>query len=61
MTTASRSLKYVTNYPRMAVVKVTINFYRLDEAYIKITFGVIVIIATGNQLDGLSLLEACQM
>jgi len=45
----------------MAVVKVTINFYRLDEAYIKITFGVIVIIATGNQVDGLSLLEACQM
>ena len=33
----------------------------LNSSFYSYTFSLTVIIATGNQLDGLSLLEACQM
>ena len=33
----------------------------LNSLFSSYTFSLTVIIATGNQLDGLSLLEACQM
>ena len=33
----------------------------LNSYFSSCTFSLTVIIATGNQLDGLSLLEACQM
>jgi len=40
---------------------VTCGCLFLNSFFSSYTFSLTVIIATGNQLDGLSLLEACQM